>query len=679
MPLPAFAWWALGGAAALGALRLSGAGEGPAPGAWYRVRVRTDLAKTDLGMLDPMRPDSDASRRRQVVAQLRKLGFAEPNLVIRDDRPTYGRDPRPADLYAWEAWARFDGPRLGRSDVLEITMLEAVRHPRPFMVTGPVGVTSPGPTPGLPVAWGIEAAKMNPWLIEAITVALSLDADPANLDAFALALMPEFPRAANVVRAKRDALIAEAHAAASYGYLRALHAGSRPAAGGSPASGARVAGFFSGWTPERLLNPFDLGSVDVLNVPLLAPYNAAISILEGERVDRAILKAGREILESAKTVAPYVQMGISFIPGVGTVASAAIGAGLALAQGRSLDDALIAGIKGAVPGGPLAVAAFETGVRTIGALTEGKSLDAVALEFARAAAVSAARAASGGNEEIAKAAGVAFDTSVAVAQGRKIQDVAAQAARGVLPGGTRGKNAFDAAVGLAKGKNLADVAVQSALSEYRRAMPDGPERLAFDAGLAVARGQDPRQAMLSAAQRLVPGVQGAQRSFEMTERALRGEATPATLAGAAARFAPNVPGNPSPSLAEADRIASYGLQGFTRPELWMDPAATDAQGNALDLKARQEMARAAREQQAAAAIDDRLAGEKATARSRADENARRAAEEARVAAEISFVRNAQIKRRILSRWGERYLHLAESNRRGGLYLRPVADLKIYSG
>jgi hypothetical protein len=91
------------------------------------------------------------------------------------------------------------------------------------------------------------------------------------------------------------------------------------------------------------------------------PFDLSERVLNGERVDHALVDNFKEQIGSIKEVAPYAQAVVSFVPGVGTVASAALGAGLAIASGQKLDTVVMSAVRGAVPGGALGVAAFDVG------------------------------------------------------------------------------------------------------------------------------------------------------------------------------------------------------------------------------------------------------------------------------------------------------------------------------
>jgi hypothetical protein len=83
----------------------------------------------------------------------------------------------------------------------------------------------------------------------------------------------------------------------------------------------------------------------------------------------------KDNLKDTKAVAPYAQTVVSFVPGVGQGIAGAIGAGLALANGQNITAALAEGVKGSLPGGPIAVSAFSVGQ----AAMQGKKITNIAL------------------------------------------------------------------------------------------------------------------------------------------------------------------------------------------------------------------------------------------------------------------------------------------------------------
>ncbi len=107
----------------------------------------------------------------------------------------------------------------------------------------------------------------------------------------------------------------------------------------------------------------------------VGPYQAALNVISGQRIDKAILNNLKSQVKAAKDIAPYVQTVISVVPGVGTGISGAIGAATALASGQPINQAVLAAARGSLPGGPLAAAAFDAAA----AVAQGKSLSNVAL------------------------------------------------------------------------------------------------------------------------------------------------------------------------------------------------------------------------------------------------------------------------------------------------------------
>ena len=108
----------------------------------------------------------------------------------------------------------------------------------------------------------------------------------------------------------------------------------------------------------------------------MGPSNLAIAIaIDGKRIDKAVLANLKQQLHDFKQAAPYAQMVISIIPGIGQGVSAALSAGLALAEGQSIVEAIKAGAIGAIPGGPLVKAAVTMGVETIQHVAKGERVD----------------------------------------------------------------------------------------------------------------------------------------------------------------------------------------------------------------------------------------------------------------------------------------------------------------
>lgn len=176
--------------------------------------------------------------------------------------------------------------------------------------------------------------------------------------------------------------------------------------------------------------------------------NAIRAAASGGNIGKALLASARQLGADVKTVAPYASMIAAQVPGIGTGLSAAIGTGMAFAQGKGLSAAVLAGVKGALPGGPLAAAAFDSAMT----LAKGGSLTDAAL--------SAARGALPGGEAAQKA----FDAAVALAHGASLQKVAIDSAISALPGGQFGDVAKRLAAQVAAGTPVVD-AIKSTGSE----------------------------------------------------------------------------------------------------------------------------------------------------------------------------------------------------------------------
>jgi len=83
------------------------------------------------------------------------------------------------------------------------------------------------------------------------------------------------------------------------------------------------------------------------------------SVLAGGRIDKVVYKRLKTDIKNAKTIAPYAQATVSLVPGVGSGVAGMIGAASALADGKSIDAAIVSGVRGAVPGGPAGQALFD--------------------------------------------------------------------------------------------------------------------------------------------------------------------------------------------------------------------------------------------------------------------------------------------------------------------------------
>jgi hypothetical protein len=117
------------------------------------------------------------------------------------------------------------------------------------------------------------------------------------------------------------------------------------------------------------------GVVKAVNRVALMPINVTQQVLEGGNVNKVVLGNLKQALKDIKTVGPWAQTVLSFVPGVGTGMAAAIGAGLALAEGKSISQAMVAAVKGSLPGGAASQAAFNVAEAAI----QGKPIDQIAI------------------------------------------------------------------------------------------------------------------------------------------------------------------------------------------------------------------------------------------------------------------------------------------------------------
>lgn len=174
--------------------------------------------------------------------------------------------------------------------------------------------------------------------------------------------------------------------------------------------------------------------------------DTGMGVARGQNIWQAARRAGQAGISDVRERMRFAEMVAPFIPGIGTGIGAALGAANALANGRPITDALIAGARGALPGGALAQTAFDVGVNML----KGKSLAESALAAAR-------ERLPGG-----PAAKAAFDAAVALAQGKNLQQAAFKAAGRMLPPSPYAADALNFAQRIAKGENLQTAALSMA-------------------------------------------------------------------------------------------------------------------------------------------------------------------------------------------------------------------------
>jgi len=180
----------------------------------------------------------------------------------------------------------------------------------------------------------------------------------------------------------------------------------------------------------------------------LLPARAASQLIQGRRLDHIALDQFKTAMGNVRTLAPYVQTVVSFVPGIGQGVSAGIGGALALAQGHPISQALIEAARGAIPGGPVAQGAFNIAQ----AVMQHKPIDQIALaalpvsQSAKQALVDglhAARALANGQNvsqavidaalhQLPPSAQKAVQVGVALGHARNLQQAAGAATQGAM-------------------------------------------------------------------------------------------------------------------------------------------------------------------------------------------------------------------------------------------------------
>ncbi len=300
-------------------------------------------------------------------------------------------------------------------------------------------------------------------------------------------------------------------------------------AGAWVANAAKSAGKAIGTVAEAITSAAgEIGHL-LSEIPIIGPglagfydwtYGAAFAfgdaLLKGERIDKAIVDSYKSQLNDLHEMAPYIQTAISFIPAVGPGVAGAISAGFALADGKTIDAALLEGVKGSLPGGALAEMAFDAGTAAL----QGKPVGDV---FLAAAPIP---------DEAKRAVKAGMNIASDLAAGKPADEALLNEAYNQLP--DEGKRAVDIARSVANGKNVAAVLIDQTASlmppEARQALNAGmamghatnlqeiagktltsPEFLGQMASLGNAAGVS--DAVVSNARSLVPA--GAQNAFDI--------------------------------------------------------------------------------------------------------------------------------------------------------------------
>jgi len=212
-------------------------------------------------------------------------------------------------------------------------------------------------------------------------------------------------------------------------------------------SAGKVAGGVVHVTASVALAPTKLAGKVVGKIPVVGkPFNSVInlanaplklvdSIAQGNRLDKAVINNIKGQVKDVKDVAPYAQMVITIVPGVGTLAAGAIGAGIALASGQPIDEALMKGVRGALPGGAIAASIFDASQ----AVLSGKPLAQIGISILPI------------DPSQKKALETTMNFAKQVASGKKISDSVLLAAQKNLPDNI--KKAVAVGLSMAQAKN----------------------------------------------------------------------------------------------------------------------------------------------------------------------------------------------------------------------------------
>lgn len=198
----------------------------------------------------------------------------------------------------------------------------------------------------------------------------------------------------------------------------------------------------------------------VKNEPLT---HLVTGLAQGKSFKQAVSDAVKGGVHEFQTVAPMAETVVSFVPGVGTAASIALAAGVALSKGQKIGEALLSTVKGALPGGPAAAAAFDTATQFGDGLLHHENLGQAALGAVRQAAVDAGSDV-GVPTQLTESA---FDAGLALAHGKKLQEAGFAVLGDLAQGNDLAEKAitYGKAVQQAKttGQHVADVLVAQAV------------------------------------------------------------------------------------------------------------------------------------------------------------------------------------------------------------------------
>lgn len=192
-----------------------------------------------------------------------------------------------------------------------------------------------------------------------------------------------------------------------------------------------------------------------------SPIKLTGNIANGKRLDRAVMVDLQDKLGAAKDIAPYAQTVVSLVPGIGTAASGAIGAGIALAKGQPISQAMLEAVKGSLPGGAVSKSIFNVAQN----VAQGKNIKDIGLSSIP-----------GLNDQQKKALTTALGAASDIAKGKNIAKGVYEQAMKTLP--PDAQKALSVGVAIGHGANLQKTLVNNVKLEHVKGFGDVGKKLA---------------------------------------------------------------------------------------------------------------------------------------------------------------------------------------------------------
>lgn len=271
----------------------------------------------------------------------------------------------------------------------------------------------------------------------------------------------------------------------------------------------------------------------IYDLTLGAPLALTGDIASGANIGKAAFKRLKAGVQDIREVGPYAQMILAEVPGPGTAIASGLAMGLAMANGRPIDKAVLEAVKAGIPGGAAAKTIFSVTESAV----SGKGLNEAALqalpipdeakqyvgraidlskniaEGKRVDKLLVAQVDKEIHQRLPPTVAQAITTATAVATAKNLQQAAARGAQGAMGElSAAGANIvrqnpvlqkirkevpadpFNTAIGLMRHSGVPETAIWAIRNQYK-----GAERKAFDLGLAAHIG-----AVTSPARKLPP-------------------------------------------------------------------------------------------------------------------------------------------------------------------------------